>query len=55
MSVKFDGKKYDYFFKRNSLGFIGEEINPEEIKIIFLGGSTEKKCLNHINIPWLEN
>ena len=40
MSVKFDGKKYDYFFKRNSLGFIGGEINPEEIKIIFLGGST---------------
>lgn len=40
MSVKFNNKKYDYYFKRNSLGFIGDEINPEEIKIVFLGGST---------------
>ena len=40
MSVKFEGKKYDYFFKRNNYGFIGEQINPKDIKILFLGGST---------------
>ena len=41
---KFDnthnGKKYSYTFKRNFHGFIGEEIKPEEIKIVFEGGST---------------
>ncbi len=33
-------KKYKYNFIRNSLGFIGEEIDAEEIKIVFEGGST---------------
>ena len=40
MSVKFDGKIYNYHFKRNSYGFIGEQINPKDIKVLFLGGST---------------
>ena len=40
MSVKFEGKKYEYFFKRNNYGFIGENIKPENIEILFLGGST---------------
>ena len=40
MSVKYEEKKYNYIFKRNNNGFIGEEIDPDEIKIIFLGGST---------------
>ena len=31
---------YRYTFKRNSLGFIGEEIDPKKIKIVFEGGST---------------
>ena len=35
-----NGKKYSYTFKRNFHGFIGEEIKPEEIKIVFEGGST---------------
>jgi len=35
-----NGKKYSYIFKRNFHGFIGEEIKPEEIKIVFEGGST---------------
>ena len=35
-----NGKKYRYTFKRNFHGFIGEEIKPEEIKIVFEGGST---------------
>ena len=35
-----NGKKYRYTFKRNFNGFIGEEIDPKEIKIVFEGGST---------------
>ena len=38
--IAHNGKKYQYNFIRNSLGFIGEEINAEEIKIVFEGGST---------------
>ena len=33
-------KKYKYTFKRNFYGFIGNEINPKEIKVVFEGGST---------------
>ena len=40
ISVKYDQKKYNYNFKRNNYGFIGEEIHPENIKIVFMGGST---------------
>ncbi len=40
ISVKYQGNKYNYLFKRNDLGFIGEKKNPEKIKILFLGGST---------------
>jgi len=40
MSVKYDQKKYKYLFERNDLGFIGENIDPKKIDIIFLGGST---------------
>jgi len=35
-----NGKKYRYTFKRNFHGFIGEEIKPEEIDIVFEGSST---------------
>ena len=35
-----NGKKYRYTFKRNFNGFIGDEIDPKEIKIVFEGGST---------------
>tara|TARA_B100000579_G_scaffold370297_1_gene332250 strand:- start:3080 stop:4111 length:1032 start_codon:yes stop_codon:yes gene_type:complete len=38
--VSHNGKKYKYNFIRNSLGFIGKEIDAEEIKIVFEGGST---------------
>ncbi len=40
MSVKYDGIKYDYVFKRNNHGFIGDNLNPQEIKIVLVGGST---------------
>lgn len=32
-------QNYKYIFKRNSLGFIGEEIDSKEIKVVFEGGS----------------
>ena len=35
-----NGKKYRYIFKRNFHGFIGDEIDPKEIKVVFEGGST---------------
>ena len=36
----FNKKKYDFYYKRNYWGFRGEEFNPENVKIIFEGGST---------------
>ena len=35
-----NGKIYSYIFKRNFHGFIGDEIDPKKIKIVFEGGST---------------
>jgi len=40
ISVEYDGTKYNYNFKRNELGFIGDNIAAKDIKILFLGGST---------------
>ena len=39
-STVFDAKRYNFFYKRNFYGFRGEEFNPKDVKIIFLGGST---------------
>ena len=36
----FYGKTYKFFYKRNFWGFRGEEFNPEDVKVIFEGGST---------------
>ena len=36
----FYGKTYNFFYKRNFWGFRGEEFNPEDVKVIFEGGST---------------
>ncbi len=36
----FNEKKYDFFYKRNYWGFRGEEFEPNDVKIIFEGGST---------------
>ncbi len=38
--LKLDGVEYDYTYKRNYYGFIGEEIKLEKIKAIMVGGST---------------
>jgi len=39
-NVNFFGDKHNFFYTRNFWGFRGEEFNPEDVKIIFEGGST---------------
>ena len=36
----FNGKDYNFFYKRNFWGFRGEEFDPKDVKVIFEGGST---------------
>lgn len=57
MSVKYDGKIYDYNFQRNNHGFIGKEINPQNIQVVFLGGSTGEEMFkpNEYSIVGLLN
>ena len=38
--IKYNDKIYEYVYKRNYHGFIGEEIDPKNIKAVFIGGST---------------
>ena len=35
-----NGEKITFIYRRNFYGFIGEEFNPKDVKIIFEGGST---------------
>ena len=35
-----DEKTYKFYYKRNFYGFRGEDVDPKNMKIIFLGGST---------------
>jgi len=37
--VKYNGIKYEFRYKKNFYGFRGEEVDPEKIKIFFLGAS----------------
>ena len=39
-SSLFNGKEYNFFYKRNFYGFRGDEFEPRDVKIIFEGGST---------------
>ena len=63
ISVKYENKKYNYFFKRNNLGFIGEELKAQNIKVLFLGGSTGEemfkppqfRIVNQLNAKFLED
>ena len=45
-----DEKKYNFFYKRNFYGFRGEEADPKNIKIIFLGGSTGNQRVTPENL-----
>ena len=38
--MKYQEKKYNFLYLRNYHGFIGEEIDPINIKYVFIGGST---------------
>jgi len=38
--VQYNNEKINFIYKRNFYGFIGEEFNPKDVKIIFEGGST---------------
>ena len=38
--IKYNGKIFEYIYKRNYHGFIGEELNPKDIEAVFIGGST---------------
>ena len=39
-SSNFNGKEYNFYYKRNYWGFRGEEFDPKNVQIIFEGGST---------------
>ena len=39
-SIKYNNQTYDFIYKRNYYGFRGDEINLEDIKAVFIGGST---------------
>ncbi len=41
--VKFKDVKYKHIYKRNFHGFRGEEVDPKNQKIIFIGGSTSNQ------------
>tara|TARA_B100001996_G_C18555981_1_gene552758 strand:- start:66 stop:983 length:918 start_codon:yes stop_codon:yes gene_type:complete len=40
VETEHDKIKYKFYYKRNFYGFRGDEIDPKNIKIVFLGGST---------------
>ena len=39
-SSNFNGKVYNFSYKRNYWGFRGEEFDPKNVQVIFEGGST---------------
>jgi hypothetical protein len=45
-----DEKKYTFYYKRNFYGFRGDEVNPKDMKIIFLGGSTGNQRVTPENL-----
>tara|TARA_Y100000741_G_scaffold344741_1_gene309599 strand:+ start:26 stop:1060 length:1035 start_codon:yes stop_codon:yes gene_type:complete len=45
-----DEKKYQFYYKRNFYGFRGDDVNPEKMKIIFLGGSTGNQRVTPQNL-----
>ena len=45
-----DQNKYRFYYKRNFYGFRGEEVDPKNIKIVFLGGSTGNQRVTPENL-----
>ena len=49
-SSTFNGKNYNFFYKRNFYGFRGAEFDPKNVKIIFEGGSTANQRFTPENL-----
>ena len=45
-----DEKKYKFYYKRNFYGFRGDDVNPKDIKIVLLGGSTGNQRVTPENL-----
>lgn len=49
-----NNKEYTFFYKRNFYGFRGREFNPENVKVIFNGGSTSNQRYTPENLTIVE-
>ena len=54
-NVKFNDQKYNHVYKKNSLGFRGEEINSKELKFLMMGGSTTNERFTPENLTIVGN
>ena len=45
-SINYRSKKYDFIYKRNYYGFRGEEIDPKDIKAVFMTVAQQMKDIN---------
>ena len=50
-----DGITYNFTYERNYYGFIGEHIEPRDIKAVFIGGSTADERYKPRNLSIVEN
>ena len=49
-SVKFDDQTHNFIYKKNSFGFRGDELSGEDLKVIFIGGSTTNQRFNPLEL-----
>ena len=50
-----DGNTYNFTYERNYYGFIGEDLEPEDIKALFVGGSTADERYKPRNLSIVGN
>lgn len=50
-----DGNTYNFTYKRNYYGFIGEDLEPRDIKALFVGGSTADERYKPRNLSIVGN
>jgi len=48
--VKFNDQNYQFTYKKNSYGFRGSEVPPEEIEVILVGGSTTNERFTPLDL-----
>ncbi len=53
-SIQYRGEIYDYIYLRNYHGFIGDKIDPKDIKYVFIGGSTADERWKPRNMSIIE-